>query len=204
MKLTEADVVAILKDRRPEAEVASQYGVAKNTINRVRTGVRWAHVAPEIPRWHRYVRASSAADVVAQRSTLDPVTGCLNWDGALQSEGYGYFSFDGQMYLAHRAAYEAANGPIPDGLLLRHSCDNRRCCNHDHLTPGTDQDNSDDCVSRRRHYFGERHHWAKLTVPQVQEIRASRSRNKDLAAEFGVDPSAVSHIKRNRNWRATP
>ncbi|CAE6811919.1 hypothetical protein R69746_05662 [Paraburkholderia aspalathi] len=204
MKLNEADVIAILLDRRPEADMAKQFGVAKNTINRIRTGARWAHVAPDIQRWHRYVRASSPADVVAQRSTLDPVTGCRNWDGSLQSEGYGNFSFDGQFYLAHRVAYEAAKGPIPDGLLLRHSCDNRRCCNHEHLTPGSDQDNKDDCVSRRRHYFGEQHHWAKLTESQVQEIRASKSRNKDLAAEFGVDPSAVSHIKRNRNWRATP
>lgn len=157
MKLTEADVVSILKDRRPEAEVAAQYGVAQNTVNRIRTGVRWAHVAPEIPRWHRYVRASSPEEVIAQRTERDEITGCLNWTGALQSQGYGLFSFKGVQMLAHRAAYECVKGPIGPGLVLLHQCDNPRCCNVAHLRPGTDQDNKDDCVAKGRHSRGEVH-----------------------------------------------
>jgi len=158
MKLTEADVIAILHDDgRTEAEVAAQYGVQQNTINRIRTGTRCASIAPHVPRWFKKIRATSAGDVVAQRSVTDPATGCVNWTGALQSQGYGLFSFRGRMMLAHRAAYEAANGPIPDGLLLMHACDNPRCCNPAHLTPGTDQDNKADCVAKGRQSKGEAH-----------------------------------------------
>lgn len=201
MKLAEQDIIAILLDRRPEAVVAEKFGVAQNTINRIRTGARWPNVAPHIPRWRRYIDADTVADVLRAKTVLS-VTGCLEWTAARISTGYGAFSFRGVFMLAHRAAYESSIGPIPDGMVVRHRCDNPRCCNPEHLQLGTDQDNKDDCVSKKRHYFGERHHWAKLTESQVHEIRASESRNKDIAIKFGIDPSAVSLIKRNINWRA--
>lgn len=55
----------------------------------------------------------------------------------------------GRTGLAHRVAYEALVGRIPDGLTLDHLCENKRCVNPDHLEPVTRAENL------RRH--AERH-----------------------------------------------
>lgn len=64
-------------------------------------------------------------------------SGCWEWTGAVASTGYGTLG----PRLAHRVVYEAVVGPIPDGLVIDHLCDNRRCVNPDHLDPTTHQAN---------------------------------------------------------------
>ncbi len=61
---------------------------------------------------------------------------CLEWTAALHL-GYGWVSHKGKPHLAHRLAYEAAIGPIPEGLVIDHLCRNRKCLNPDHLEPVT-------------------------------------------------------------------
>lgn len=57
--------------------------------------------------------------------------------------GYGQIRpGDGRGALrVHRAAYELANGPIPDGMQIDHLCRNRLCCNPDHLEAVTREEN---------------------------------------------------------------
>jgi hypothetical protein len=43
--------------------------------------------------------------------------------------------------LAHRYTWIKANGPIPEGMVVMHLCDNRGCINIDHLAVGTQGDN---------------------------------------------------------------
>lgn len=68
-------------------------------------------------------------------------SGCWEWNGGLWGGGYGRFVLDGRHVQAHRWAYEALVGPIPDGLQLDHLCRNRRCVNPDHLEPVTNREN---------------------------------------------------------------
>lgn len=202
-KLSDADVITILRDRRPESEMAARFGVKPHTINRIRTGARRADVAPDFPRWFAYVDAANLIEAVALRVVGDPATHCWNWTGKVINTGYGQFSFQGESWLAHRAAFEAWNGPIPEGMSILHRCDNRRCCNPGHLFAGTQDDNISDCVAKGRHHHGERHNFAKLTAVQVREIRAASGKQVDIARDYGVSQSAVSYIKTNRNWSAT-
>lgn len=58
---------------------------------------------------------------------------CLVWTGSLISSGYGDFQQGKTRYLAHRYAWERVNGPIPDGMLLDHTCGNHACVKVDHL-----------------------------------------------------------------------
>jgi hypothetical protein len=88
---------------------------------------------------------------------VDKTNGCWNWIpksgkiGPLRNQEYGYFHIGGGKYVrAHRFAYELANGPIPSGLLVLHSCDNQRCVNPAHLRAGTQGENAREAVERGR------------------------------------------------------
>ena len=75
----------------------------------------------------------------------DIKTGCWNWTASTR-QGYGQIwtpSRPGprRILQAHRAMYELANGPIPDGLDLDHLCRNTLCVNPEHLEPVTRREN---------------------------------------------------------------
>lgn len=102
-----------------------------------------------------YVRTSGAGVPVAERlasGLLVQPDGCIVWTRSVDRWGYGRITANGKQVGTHRVAYEIAYGPIPDGLLVRHSCDNPPCCNPAHLLLGTVQDNADDRVARGRGY----------------------------------------------------
>jgi len=69
--------------------------------------------------------------------------GCLIWTGANKSGGYGSLSVNGVRMLAHRYAWERANGPIPDGAVIDHICGVTLCVNPDHLRIATVKQNAE-------------------------------------------------------------
>jgi len=92
--------------------------------------------------------------------------GCWIWQGAttksggchgaarrLRGSGSGYAVVwvDGKTRRASRVSYEAFVGPIPeDRPFILHACDNRKCVNPLHLTPGTHEKNMQDCKAKGR------------------------------------------------------
>ena len=60
-------------------------------------------------------------------------TGCVVWQGAQNSKGYGCFMVAGASQLAHRVVWEDVNGPIPEGLTIDHLCRVRSCVNVEHM-----------------------------------------------------------------------
>lgn len=79
-------------------------------------------------------------------------SGCWEWKGATDGHGYGQISRGAEQspYKAYRLSYEMFHGPIPEGLLVRHKCDNPICVNPDHLEVGTQKDNMQDASRRGR------------------------------------------------------
>lgn len=108
--------------------------------------------------------------------------------------------------LAHVWAYQQFKGETPRGLVVRHTCDVPLCVNPDHLLLGTHKDNSDDKIARGRVNWarGESTRHARLTAPQVLEIRAaveSGEQQRLVAARYGVTPQAVWLIIQRKNWK---
>lgn len=68
-------------------------------------------------------------------------TGCWEWTAGTTTRGYGIYQAGGCSQRAHRVAYEALMGPIPDGLVIDHLCRTRHCVRPDHLEPVTPKEN---------------------------------------------------------------
>jgi len=111
---------------------------------------------------------------------------------------------------AHRFSWEMHNGPIPNGMMVCHRCDNSRCVRPDHLFLGSAQDNVNDMIGKGRQPSyddrrGPRSHFAKLAQRQVETIRmmygSGRFRQADLASIFGVSRNCIQEITSGKSWR---
>jgi hypothetical protein len=132
---------------------------------------------------------------------VNKTASCWLWAAARNRDGYG--SLGG--VLAHRVSWEVARGPVPDGALVLHRCDNRPCVNPDHLFLGTQADNMKDCVAKGRQARtrGETSPRAKLTNEAVRHIRHLVQCGESMARiarAYGVDPSAVSRAVSGKRW----
>lgn len=149
----------------------------------------------------------------------EPNSGCWLWGGSLEGgDGYGQFMTNSgrpaRVVGSHRASWELHYGPIPDGLLVCHKCDNRACVNPGHLFLGTMKDNMADASRKGRMNWkvntrdglprGSAHHQAVLTEVQVLAIRASTEVGARLAEEYGVSNNTISRIRRRKIWRHLP
>lgn len=131
--------------------------------------------------------------------------GCWEWLGFKMSSGYGRFSQSGRnssqpTELAHRASYRIFKGG-PSGLDVMHSCDNPCCVNPAHLSLGTRTDNMRDAKNKGRNAHGESHGRSKLSLVDVNKIRAETGLfQRELAQLFNVSQATISSIKNGRKW----
>ena len=137
--------------------------------------------------------------------------GCHIWKGSRGRGDYGVFYGLGGGGKAHRVLYILANGPIPKGLHILHSCDNPPCVNEEHLSAGTAKQNYDEMVERgRRHYpKGSLHPGSTINEAIALEIYEhpmdpSLIKTENLsriAAIYGVSPNVVGKIKAKLRWK---
>ena len=138
---------------------------------------------------------------IVLRKTFNDCYECVSH--SRNTGGYTEITLHYKQILLTRFIYTAIHGPIPEGLVLRHTCDNRACCNPTHLVLGTTQDNSDDMVARGRAACGERHGMSTLTAEQiiaVKKLQNSGLTQQEAGDICGIPRRSVSDIWRGRTW----
>jgi hypothetical protein len=133
---------------------------------------------------------------------------CLVWIGQKTNKGYGRLRLDGRLQGAHRLMYELHKGPIPDGMVVMHSCDNPPCVNIQHLSAGTPMDNVRDMQNKGRAVIlrGADHSSVKLSAEQIEAIRKrykfhdQQNGGPALGREFGVHQKTILAIVNGKHW----
>lgn len=96
---------------------------------------------------------------IRSRSARPEGDGVFTEEKCVEAPGHGSYHRRGSIRVAgdkvypvsqHRMAYELYYGPILDGLVVRHTCDNPPCVNPLHLKVGTYADNTRDAMERGR------------------------------------------------------
>jgi hypothetical protein len=150
------------------------------------------------------------------RREVNPETGCWEWQGYRDPNGYGRVQWPTLTAetLVHRIALVVFTGD-PGDLCALHKCDNPSCFNPEHLYLGTKADNYADMVERGHPVLpppatatqrarGERHGNSRLTAEQVAAIRADCRSGREVALAYGICPSTVSRVRRGTAWTHLP
>lgn len=136
---------------------------------------------------------------------------CWEWTAGRHPTGYGRFKLNGSGVPASRVAWELANGPVPPGLCVCHSCDNPPCCNPEHLWLGTKGDNVRDASTKKRltgsRNIGTNNRNSKLDEISVRAIKVWLHKGYsvgELASIFGVSHVTISDINTGKRWSHVP
>lgn len=153
---------------------------------------RHAHAPPEERFWRKVEKAGPDE--------------CWRWTAG-GHKVYGSFMLGGRgsrRMLAHRYSYELHHGPIPEGMVVMHSCDNPLCVNPAHLRTGSLKDNAQDMKAKGRGRYvswpGEANGNAVLNEDMVRVIRASKLPPRRLAAALGISEGSVHDVLKGRRW----
>jgi len=119
-----------------------------------------------------------------------------------KTRGYFKIGINWKQVFLHRYMYEQKFGPIKEGNIIRHTCDNPGCINPDHLIEGTNADNSQDMINRGRGTHGSKQPNSKLNAQQVIDIfNNNTDSNSKLGREYKISSTVISHIRNGKSWK---
>lgn len=118
------------------------------------------------------------------------------WTGAIRHDKAGKPNYGAMQIGArgqgvdrpHRVAYRLAKGDITPGLLVMHSCNNKLCCNPDHLSLGTYSQNIRDAY---RDGLRKKARFSQDDVSQMKTLRGKGMTLREVADKFQVSHSYI-------------
>lgn len=136
-------------------------------------------------------------------------SGCWEYKVHRHSNGYGVVHtggrFRSKVTMVHRIIFSHYFGEIPKDKIVCHKCDNRPCCNPEHLYLGTYKDNYKDMLERNRFnnnlfgIFGEKSVGAKFSKETVDKIKQHPGPYSVITNVFNISKSQVSYIKNGKS-----
>ena len=139
---------------------------------------------------------------IFERCELMP-NGCIEWRKSIKPQGYGEIRVNRKLYYVHRFVLTLVAGEPAPGMDALHSCDNRACCNPNHLSWGTRKQNMQDAATKNRTAHGSRQATAKLTeadIPKIFEwIKQGESLNV-IGKRLGVYGQTIGKIVNGQHW----
>ncbi len=130
---------------------------------------------------------------------------CWVWTGSRTKQGYGTFSRQivtptGNITIyAHRFSYELHKGLLRKGQVVKHAYDHPWCVNPDHLSAGSQSENTQEKLRK-----GRAGPHVQLTPERVIKIRESLSdawaQIEAQAKDNGVKPYTICRIMLRATW----
>lgn len=120
---------------------------------------------------------------------------CWIWTGCLNSDGYPKLARNKNFNVkGHRYVYEQLKGEVPEGHVVRHTCDNPLCLNPDHLLTGTPTDNMKDRQSRER----TNNFISDEVTEKIKDLRSTGLSQSKVAAIVGCHQTHISKLERGK------
>src|SRR5678809_11086 len=89
---------------------------------------------------------------------------CWNWKDSLGCGGYGRVTVHGVRHLLHRYTFTLTTGiKLEPKDIMCHKCNNRACCNPEHIYIGSRTENTLDAIKAGTHVSGYAVHQASKT-----------------------------------------
>lgn len=156
---------------------------------------------------------SALKDHIASRITIDTKTKCWVWNKATDRNGYARTNYKNDagkwtvLLNLHRHVFVAYNGAFdPATPVIRHTCNNRRCINPDHLIQGTQKDNVADAIEANTHSSLHQQEVRRLTPDERRDIYECLSRGETIYSVAKKHNTSMSNVfeykQRLPNWLA--
>lgn len=130
---------------------------------------------------------------------------CWNWRLGVDHDGYGKVRIGGRALIAHRVAFALGQETELPGrdTEIRHTCDNRRCCNPKHLVAGSHTDNMQDMLLRGRRSVAANWH-LKLEKTRADQLRFDFQNGlskRALSRKYNIVTKHVRDILKGISWK---
>lgn len=103
----------------------------------------------------------------------NPISDCYGWTGTKSGVRHPRVNIEGKSIGAHRAAWMAHRGTIPEAHHVRHTCENKSCTNPEHLFLSKKRWNGKKPENRVNNRAGRERLSVDLPTSLVTQIRAS-------------------------------